>query len=832
MSEQNINIQEQNNSEENGNMVNFADMIFLCLNKWYWILTSVIVCLIIAFLYVKRTPPTYERSAAVLIKEDNQRSSGKAAEFAELSGIGLQSKVYNEILTLQSPAIMSGVVKNLGIDVNYYTKGFFYDKPLYGSNLPYLLTFADMESETLEGELTVDKNKFTLLIRNLDNEGTDRVITGNLLDSVKVTKKGKMVVSRNLSYDASNESNAYILNNPIIISKQRNSTTIESCINRMTAELADKNADVINLSYKDVSIERATDVVNTIIKVYNENWLREKNKITVSTSKFINERLQVIEKELGSVDNSISSYKSSQRIPDAQLAAGAYFEKSSNTSDQLLDYNNRKSMANYVRQQLSNNISKNMLLPANSGIENPSIEDQITEYNKDLLQRNNLAANSNEQNPLIVETDARIAQMRKMIMASLDNYIYTLSSQIQTLERKEAMSNSQLSTNPTQAKYILSVERQQKVKESLYLYLLQKREENEVSQTFTAYNTRIINWAAGSDMPVAPSKGKILAIAFVIGLALPIGLIYLREMLNTTVRGQKDIENLSIPYIGEIPYAFKKKQKENHLSATNKLLIKFGFKKRKIDDEATRPIVVKDRKRDYVNEAFRVVRANLEFMLGHNGEKVIMISSFNADSGKTFVGINLAVSYAIKGKKVIAIDLDLRKATLSKNTERVKTGVEAYLNNDIQDFHGIIVKDTIHKHLDLMPCGTLPPNPSELLYSPRLETMIKKLREEYDYIFLDCPPMEMLADAAIINKYADLTAFIIRVELFERASLAKLEEIYNEKKYKNLAIILNGSMPSGGRYGYGKYGYYSKYGYGYGYGYGSYVSNDEKDDNE
>ena len=268
------------------------------------------------------------------------------------------------------------------------------------------------------------------------------------------------------------------------------------------------------------------------------------------------------------------------------------------------------------------------------------------------------------------------------------------------------------------------------------------------------------------------------------------------------------------------------------MSATIKLLMKFGFKKRQIDDEATRPIVVKDRKRDYVNEAFRVVRANLEFMLGHNGEKVIMTSSLNAGSGKTFVGMNLAVSYAIKGKKVIAIDLDLRKATLSKYTEKVKTGVEAYLNNDIQDFHDIIAKDTIHKHLDLMPCGTLPPNPSELLYSPRLETMIKKLREEYDYIFIDCPPMEMLADAAIINKYVDLTAFIIRVELFERASLAKLEEIYNEKKYKNLAIILNGSMPSGGRYGYGKYGYYSKYGYGYGYGYGSYVSNDEKDDNE
>lgn len=834
MSEQNINVQETSTQEESSNMINFADLFFLCLNKWYWILTSVIICVVVAFLYIKKTPPTYQRAAAVLIKEENPRNSARgAAEFAELSGIGLQSKVYNEILTLQSPAIMAGVVKYLGLDVDYYTEGFFYNKPLYGSNLPYVVSFSGMESETLSGVLTVNKNKFTLRVSQLGKDKTDRVITGNLLDSVKVTKKGKIIVSRNLSYNADIDEEmgtATPTDAPIIIAKKSNTAAIEGCIGRMTAELADKNADVINLTYTDVSIERATDVVNTIIKVYNENWLKEKNEITVSTSKFIDERLQVIEKELGSVDNSISSYKSSQRMPDAQLAAGAYFEKSNATSDQLLDFNNRKSMANYVRQQLSNNISRNTLLPANSGIENPSIEEQISQYNKDLLRRNNLAASTNEQNPLIAEIDAQLSQMRKMIIASLDNYIYTLTSQIQTLERKEAISNSQLTTNPTQAKYILSVERQQKVKESLYLFLLQKREENEVSQTFTAYNTRIINWAAGSDAPVAPSKGKILAIAFALGLALPIGLIYLRESLNTTVRGQKDIENLSIPYIGEIPFAFRKKQ--GHLSATNKLLTKFGFKKRKEDEDSIRPVVVKDRKRDYVNEAFRVVRANLEFMLGHNGEKVVMTSSFNAGSGKTFICMNLGISYAIKGKKVLCIDLDLRKATLSKYTDKVKHGVEAYLNNDVKDFHQVIAKDVQHKNLDVMPCGTMPPNPSELLYSPKLEEMLKQLREEYDFIFLDCPPMEMLADAAIINKYVDLTAFIIRVDFFERASLTKLEELYKDKKYNNLAVILNGSMPSGGRYGYGKYGYYSKYGYGYGYGYGSYVSNDDKDDKE
>ena len=577
MSEQNIKVAEINSNEQESEGLNIADIFFLCISKWNWIVASVFICLIAAYLYIRMTPPTYQRTAAVLIKEDNARRS-TASEFAELSGIGLQSKVYNEILTLQSPAIMSGVVNELGLDVIYQSKGFFYDKTLYGTNLPYCISFTNMENESLEGVLTVQKNKFTLDINKINGKDSTFVVTGNMLDSVKVLKKGRIIVSRNLSYqpydDASN--NGIISDKPIIITKLRSSIAIQTCLSNMTAELADKNADVINLSYTDVSVERATDVVNTIIKVYNENWLKEKNQITVSTSKFIDERLQVIEKELGSVDNSISTYKSTNRIPDVQTAAGTYFSKSTDVSDQLLDYNNRRSMANYVRQQLSSNITKNQLLPANSGIENENIEKQIADYNTDLLQRNNLAANSNEQNPLVVELDNKLSQMRKMILSSLDNYVVNLNGQIQTLERKEAISNSQLSTNPTQAKYILSVERQQKVKESLYLFLLQKREENEVSQTFTAYNTRIINWAAGSDFPVAPSSGKIMLIAFVIGLVLPISGIYLLETLNTTVRGQKDIEGLSIPYIGEIPYAFKKKKK-GHLSHLKRLFVKLGF---------------------------------------------------------------------------------------------------------------------------------------------------------------------------------------------------------------------------------------------------------------
>ena len=451
-------------SEEKEEGLSFMDILSLCLSKWYWIVASVVICLIIAMLYIKTTPPTYKRTAAVLIKEENRRrSSGQIADLSELSSLGLTSSVYNEILTLKSPSVISGVVKNLGMDVDYYVDGFFYDKLLYGSDLPFKISFLDMDNQSLRGKLKVEEDKFKLEVDNFNGESCQYTVEGALLDSIQTPFGGTVIVSRSAEYIPKEDAEPI---SEVDIVKKRFNIAVEICIANMEADLADKNAEVIDLSYTDVSIERATDVVNTIIDVYNENWLKEKNQIIVSTSEFINERLGVIEKELGSVDSDISSYKSANKIPSVEQTATIYTGKKIDINDQLFDYNNRKSMATYIRQQLNSNMTKNQLLPANSGIENASIEKQIADYNSNLLQRNNLAANSNEQNPMLVEMDQQLNQMRQVIKASLENYIYVLNGQIQTLERKDALSSSQLTTNPTQAKYILSVERQQKVKES------------------------------------------------------------------------------------------------------------------------------------------------------------------------------------------------------------------------------------------------------------------------------------------------------------------------------------------------------------------------------
>lgn len=370
------------------------------------------------------------------------------------------------------------------------------------------------------------------------------------------------------------------------------------------------------------------------------------------------------------------------------------------------------------------------------------------------------------------------------------------------MQQEEQQTTSRIAASPTQAKYLLSVERQQKVKEALYLFLLQKREENELSQAFTAYNTRIITPPYGKMIPTAPVKKNILMVAIALGLLIPVVIIFIMENMNTRVRGKKDIENLTLPFVGEIPLSYRKKKR-------------LPFRKPQPESYS---IVVKEKNRNVINEAFRVVRTNLEFMQGKNGHSpIIMVTSMNPGSGKTFITMNLATSLAIKGKKVLAIDLDLRKASLSTYIQSPGKGVTNYLIGQANTYNEVTVKGKPHPNLDILPVGTIPPNPTELLFENHLEQMLSELKNQYDYIFIDCPPVEIVADTSIINKYVDQTLFVIRAELLERAMLPEIEKFYQTHKYKNMVLLLNGTTDAY-TYGYHKYGY--RYGYHYGYGKG------------
>jgi tyrosine-protein kinase Etk/Wzc len=339
----------------------------------------------------------------------------------------------------------------------------------------------------------------------------------------------------------------------------------------------------------DVCIQRAEDLLNTLIAVYNENWVKDKNQIAVSTSMFINDRLGVIEGELGNVDENISSFKSEHLLPDVQAASNLYMTQSSETSSKILALNTQLSMARYIRGYLTSSNGQNQLLPANSGLESTNIEKQISDYNAMQLQRNSLVANSSEQNPLVQDLDQSLKALRGAVVISIDNLITSLNTQIRSLQQNEKETTGKIAASPDQAKYLLSVERQQKVKEALYLFLLQKREENELSQAFTAYNTRIITPPTGKMIPTAPIKRNILLVAFTLGLLIPVVIIFLKENMDTAIRGRKDIEGLTLPFIGEIPQGGNRKRGL------------FAPKKK----EDYHLVVVKEKNRNVINEAFR-----------------------------------------------------------------------------------------------------------------------------------------------------------------------------------------------------------------------------------
>lgn len=785
--------------------IRIQDLYYLCLAKWRWFVLSLVVCLGIATIYLLMTPPVYTRTASLLIKEESKGQSLSGDVGASFSDLGLfqsNTNVNNELISLQSPAVMYDVVKRLHLEVDYSTKGSFYPQVRYGQNLPLTVSFAGLaDNET--AALTVEPVrpqgvKLTSFEHN--GEKVKGEVVGALNDSL-VTPIGKVVIRPAAGYVDWQKSSE-----PLIVSRSGLNSAVSRYAGGLSVALNDEKATIIDLSFRDVCIQRAEDILNTVIAVYNENWIKDKNQIAVSTSMSINDRLGVIESELGHVDENISTFKSENLLPDVQAASQMYMTERSQAQSQILTLNTQLSMARYIRNYLTAGSSRNQLLPANSGLESANIENQISEYNNLQLQRNNLVANSSEQNPLVVDMDESLRSMRRSIVSSVDNLITTLNTQIHSLEKSDQRATEHIATNPSQAKYLLSVERQQKVKESLYLFLLQKREENELSQAFTAYNTRVITPPTGSMIPTAPVKKNILLVGFALGLLIPVVIVFLQETLNTRIRGKKDLEGLSIPFVGEIPLYGKVRRS--------------GLFRKKVTPLTETKVVVKEGSRDVVNEAFRVLRTNLEFVSGENGKgQVILMTSFNPGSGKTFLTVNIASSLAIKEKKVLAIDGDLRRGSTSVYVGSPHHGLSNYLAGKVQHIEDVIVPASETVRFDVLPVGTIPPNPTELLSGERLQALLTDFRTRYDYILIDCPPIELVADTHIIEKYADRTIFVVRAGLLERSMLSELEALYTEHKFKNMAVLLNGTEGNGSyRYGY-RYGYH--YGYGSNYYYGN-----------
>lgn len=800
----NPNIRKTDNAQEES-FLTLKDLAYLFLSHWRWFVISLAACLGAGTLYVLTTPPSYQRTASILVKEDSKQksvASDVASIFSEMGIATGQSNVYNELNAIQSPAVLLEAGKRLSYDVNYTVPGTFHKDVLYAERLPVRVVFHSLRPEqgaeftlSLKGADTFEASGFRLS----DNDNlADATVRGRYGRRVKTPVGDITVVPA--------EGFAAFAKDPLPVTVSRtNLYSMTECIKAgLSARIVEEKATLIELSYTDVLPRRAEDVINTVIAVYKESWMNDKNLMTVATTNFINERLGVIERELGAVDQDISSYKSSHLLPDVDAAASMYMTQSNENAGQILQLSTQRAVCAYMKGYLTENGRKNQVLPVNSGLGSGAIENQIAEYNTTLLQRNSLVANSSEGNPLVRDLDQSLSQQRAAILSGVSNLIVSLDTQIGHLQRSESRTASQIASSPGQAKYLQAVGRQQKVKEALYLFLLQKREENELSQAFTAYNMRVISPPSGKLQPVAPVRRNIVLMALLAGLLLPAAVIFVRETTNTKVRGRKDLEALTVPFLGEIPY---------HVSRGKRRWW------RRRDKGGPRAVVVKAGKRDVINEAFRVLRANIEFVSSAEAGRgnVLLVTSFNAGSGKSFLSVNIAKSFAIRDKKVLVVDGDLRRATSSAYVGSPEKGLADYLSGKADNVRDLIVTSEDTPGLSVLPVGTMPPNPTELLYSERLAPMLEQFRRQYDYIFIDCPPVEIVADTQILEQYADRVVFVVRSGLFDRAMVKELQKLYDAKKHRNMSVILNATESAGGRYG--RYGYY-RYGYGYGYGYG------------
>lgn len=802
---------ENYNTSQDSDLMNLQDHFFLCLSQWRWILLSVFLCCGIALWHILTTQPVYQRTATIMIKDDSNSSMINGSVGAVFSDMGVgvtESNVYNEMLAIQAPALLTETGKRLDYNVNYEKPGTFHSIPLYGEQLPVKVIFHSLTPEdfgtltlTLKGTNSFELSEFTY---NGEEDPQERVIKGRFNTMIN-TPLGKITVLPTAGLRDYLEDNR-----PIAVSRSDYYSMTNRIGANLSTNLAETKGTLIAITFSDVLPQRAEDVINTLLDVYKEKWVEDKNQMTIATSKFITERLGVIERELGDVDQNISSYKSSHLLPDVKAASGIYMQMAQENASEIMKLNTQKAIATFVQSFLKENVKNNQLLPVNTGIDNRGIELQINEYNNTLLDRNNLVTNSSEKNPLLATYDQKLESLRSSLLTGINNLIVSLNTQIKHWEQSENRTSEQIASNPEQAKYLQAVGREQKVKEALYLFLLQKREENELSQAFTAYNTRIISPPCGSIYPVSPVRRNIMLIAFAIGLAIPIGLIYLRESLNTKLRGRKDLENVKVPFVGEIPFC-----KNRH--------VKRGLMFWKKKSETGRHLVVKAGVRNVVNEAFRIVRTNLEFMLRNSDGKVILITSFNPGSGKSFITMNMASSFALKGKRVLVIDGDLRHGSSSKYVGTPEEGLSDYLSGQVDNVQRVIVQDYHNPTLYVLPIGTMPPNPTELLQNERMTSAVSELRQQFDYVFIDCPPIEVVADTQILAPMADRTIFIVRTGLLERSMIREIDKLYNSAKYPNMSLILNGSKSHGDRHGY-RY----RYGYGYGYGYGYHYGGDEK----
>ena len=804
----------QESKEEN---IDVKELLFKYLIHWPWFVGTVVACLIAAWVYLYMSTPVYNISATVLIKDD--KKGGSAGMLSGLESLGLDGMVSssqnidNEIEVLRSKTIVKEVVEDLGLYISYTDEDEFPSRNMYKTS-PVQVSLTPQEADLLEEPMIVE-----MALQPQGSMDVNVKIAGNKyqkhfekLPAVFPTDKGTLaffltpdsVLSSKRTLEETTDSEKTTRNITATINKPL--AVAKWCCKNMTIELTSKTTSVAVISLKNSNVERGKDFINKLLEMYNINTNNDKNEVAQKTAEFINERISIISKELGSTEKDLESFKRGAGITDltsdAQIAltGSAEYEK--------------KRVENQTQINLLQDLQKYMqnegyeVLPSNIGLQDLNLAAAINRYNDVLVERKRLLRTSTENNPTIINLDTSISAMKENVQVSLDRVLRGLFITKADLDREASRYSRRISEAPGQEREFVSIARQQEIKAGLYLMLLQKREENAITLAATANNAKIIDDAIADDAPVSPRGRITYLIALILGVGIPVGVIYLLELTKFKIEGRADVEKLtSAPIVGDIP----------------------------LTDEKQGAIAVFENQNNLMSETFRNVRTNLQFMLG-NDKKVILVTSTVSGEGKSFISGNLAISLSLLGKKVVIVGLDIRKPGLNKvfNISKKEQGITQYLANPEKNLMDLVQPSDVSKNLYILPGGTVPPNPTELLARDGLDKAIETLKKNFDYVILDTAPVGMVTDTLLIGRVADLSVYVCRADYTRKNEYTLINELIDGNKLPNLCTVINGldlkKRKYGYYYGYGKYGKYYGYGkrYGYGYGYGETSNNKEK----
>jgi capsular exopolysaccharide synthesis family protein len=766
-------------TKDSAEFADLAEIAAYYLKYWKWFVFSIIICGILTFIYLLSQPSVYLTQANILIKTEDARTSAlnsNAVKSLGFGGLSTSESIDDELLVISSYTLTKQMVYELELYKIYELEKFPFNKQLY-NNSPVIInlprSYLDTLSRTLSFKLKIDRNKIKIEAKygktKLGNFEAPRFPATIHTSAGSFTfKKNEQAIAHGDSYSVD-----------ITVAGLENAS--ERYVKKLNITAASKKANVIRLSVRDSEKQRGKDVLNKLVELYNADALDDKNKMALNTANFIRERVDTISVELGSIEKGIEAYKRENNLIDIGAETGAALGKVAALKERGLEYELQLNWLSMIEQYLNNKENKYALLPAANipGAGGEEIASAIVGYNNAILERTRLLRTANETNPAITSLDMQLDLLRTSVQTSIGNIRKEVNEAKKEWTGVESILQAKLNEVPRQERQFLDIRRQQQVKSEIYLFLLQKLQEAELTLASNTPKAKIIDAAYTLTKPVAPQKLIILAIGLLLGAVIPFAVIYLRDLFKPHLSNLSELEKYArIPVLGEI-----------------------------CKDKSGNRIVVGETANTSTAELFRLLRTNLQFILNGKSEKVVLVTSSISGEGKSFFTINLAASLSlIKNKKVVVVGLDIRNPKLTDYLGvKESRGVTSYLASDDYKPEDIIVGiDHIFRGLSFIPSGPVPPNPSELLLSERLPALFDYLRNNYDYIIVDTAPVGMVSDTFTLAPLSDATLYLFRADYTNKSHIKLANTIAEDDRLKKIYMVMNGTK--------------TKSGYGYGYG--------------